>query len=338
MKKFFYAYGDGFPFFIYYISLFVTTGYFTVLCGNIYSCSIFLLLSVLYLTTKHGNRRAENKQNETSKAVFNILASSSMVISVFAEIGIAVKIFNLASDADSGKAELSVFAAIICVTALLAAVYGITALGRVACFGGIIPFLILVPIASCFIKYGMGNIMDIMVIGDLGGDILKGTAAFLLLVSDIGIVHSSFASERSCDPTNASLWTRAATVYIILCSLMLTLLFGKNITSELSSALMSCADAAGSSGTDEILLIIFSFCLVLRLSMKMIFISKRLREYFLKGSKCMTVTFIITSCAALSGAFFTDKNDISVLITVQAILNAVSFIAVPYLSIYARKK
>ncbi len=332
MKKFLSSFREGFPFFIYYVSLFVTTGYFTSLCASLYSCAVFAVFSVLYISLKHPHSEKKHLRGKTFSLAVDTMSVSALVFSILCETGISVRIFTLASDTNSGKSDLAFFSVIICTVSLIIALHGMRTTANLATFGWIVPITVLLPCIVSLIRYGTGDIIGFVAVGNLVGDILSGSAAFLLLVSDYGIICDSLNSDGKNQFYNISLWSKSAVFFVATITAILCILFGKDMSRALSSALMSGADASGGTVVDEMLLVTFSFCILLRLSMKMIFVYDKLKVYFAEKFVCRIITAILITVSAGTGAYIVTRDEATSFMYAQAILNFVSFILLPFLA------
>ncbi len=338
MKRFFRSFGEGYPFFIYYISLFVITNFFGILCGSIFSVGIFLVLSTLFMYLWHFDGVLLFKTGKVSEFVSAVLSSGALIFSVITEIGVASGIFNTVSDADSGKVDLSFFAVIISAVAFLISIYGILTVKKITYFGAAIPFVVILPSVIILAKHGFTGIYNFISVDNILTEFLKGFIAFAVFISDFGILYSNINSAANCRPKTAKFWSEAALIYVLICSSALNLIFGRRLYSRLSSPLLSSAGAMGGFEFDEILLIVFSFCMLFRLSCKIIFISKVIGIYFNNNFVKWLVVLALISISGVLGVNLVAKNSLFNFLIVQGILNVISFILMPCLfRLFSRK-
>lgn len=335
MKTFFSYVRYGSPYFLYTVSLFVTTNLFGILCNSIYSAFVFISFSLLYifLFSKSDSIYSRLSSSLSQKAL-SIMYVIAMLFSILLESSIITSTFHVVSDAGSGKSDLAIFALIICGLSLLCAPGGINTLKKTSNIISLLPFLIIIPCILSIVKYGFADMATVLKTSNIASDIGKGAAAFSLFASDYGYIRNAF--DKSDNNLNIRRNTVAtAFVFIFTIGIILSLFFGNDLYHSLTSPLFALSGITEFIQFDEILLTLISLCILYRNGCRLYFIISEFLKHYNNVRIIYPTVFALAGFFAVLGIMYINENNIMLYITVSAVLNVTSYLLLPLIIKYA---
>ncbi len=336
MENFFKSLRIGSPYFLYVCSLFITTNLFGLLCTNLLSILVFASLSVLFVAFIPSDKDFCELPQRGINLSFWSVSVFTVLFSVLVEISIVTNIFSVVSDAESGKYDNAIFAFIIISVAYTCALFGSKSLLKTSNILFFLPITILIPCIFSALTNGIGSIDAFIKIDTLKSDILKGISAFVIFIPDIRILYGCFKSSDTQNFKFVKTWMIVTILHITATGILLNLLLGKRLMRLLASPLFSVSGTSGYIKFNEIMLIIFSLCVLFRTGCKIIFIMKETNSFFNRKYVKYFLFPIIALCGII-GVFMVNDKNIGTYTWIWSILNTISFIIIPLISFFLKK-
>ena len=337
MEKFFNCIRCGSPFCLYILSLFITTNIYGILCNGIVSALTFVTLSVIYSLYIHTSKLADIfKERKTARIIF-IPTIISIVYSFYVESEIYADTFHVVSDAASDRTDMAIFIIIIALSSAIIAMTGVNTLVKCSNILILLPVMIIIPCIFASAQHGFYNITSFTAPHNFFEEICKGIIAFGLFSSDLSFIFFRFGKDESKDRIVAVKVAVFSHIFILGVGIILSMIFGKELYSALISPLFALSGATHFIKFDEILLIIFSICILFRTGCKICFIADLLSNIF----KHPIVNYLIaTSAIALSGALgvIISSANTAVELSVNCVLNILSYLLLPLIIIILKDR
>ena len=313
--------------FLYPVSLFLLINHFGISGNSVISAVLFVLLSVLLNPLfRHKSRFVQESSLKSRLTDFS--AVISVLLSLFIETGIIVNVFTSLSDAESGVFDKCIFVLIIIVAAFVISYFNNGALVKISNILFLLPIIAIIPIILSIPANGI-NIRNFLSFeaDEIEHDILNGIFLFLIFspdtfVSDQIQSHYSNSSKRH---NNTAIIL--STAYITVMSLLICVILGENIYKDVLNPVFAVSSTVEFFEFDEIILIIYSLCLIYRFSCKLKFVNYIFKKYIHKIQLTNTAVFILSSIFAVAGVLLYEKgSNLSFYLTLYGLITVILFI------------
>lgn len=336
MKTFFDTLRYGSPSFLYISSLFILINIFGTLCNGIISVFSFIIFSflVIYYFSK---KNLTNKTNNLKPDVSSLLQIVATLFSVLYESAYVTNVFNYISDESSGKSDRIFFSIIIILFSLTVSLYGKETVSKISNIIFILPIIVIIPCLLSLVNNSI-TLSQITKADNPGSEVLKGFITAMIFTADFPFV-TNFTAKRK---RHIKLLYKGSYIGIILTTafgILSALLFGKELFKNLKAPLFSASATVGVLKFEEIMLIIFSICLLYRFACKILYIQNFMKDFFNTKMLHSFITVIISCISAIFGVLFLDFQNILFFSYLYGLINLVSFLIIPsILQLYKKEK
>lgn len=339
MKGIFNSIRYGSPIFVYLSSLFILINFFGKGGLSVISVISFIICSIVILSFIN---------NKRVKTIFGKIFSDSrmstpMIIAEFLsmglEIGITVQVFDAVSDANSDTFDNLVFSVVISVISLIIASAGASTVLKISNILFFLPLLAVIPCIISAVENGIDITSalpnsNVNIIYDLS----MGLVLSLIFLSDYVII-SSFQEKPSKTIQSGEInGTLFGIFYISALFMLLITLLGDNLYRVLIAPIFTAAGTVKLLESGEIILIIYSLCLLYRLSCKFCFISSWVNKR-MSGKACKLILSLfpaIVSC--IGGVLFCERiTNYTLTSAIYAFIYLTAFILIPIFTLLFQK-
>lgn len=306
MNNFFRHYKNCSPIFLYYISLFVITNIYGLLCNTLYSILTFSVFSVVLSILL--NRNSCNK-NFIHSDIFCFLGIILQIITLLIENALITETYNAVSDNDSNKIFLAIFAFIIIAFSFFIATFGINTIARTSNILTLLPLLIIPLFIFSLFKFGETDLSRFFYKKDILKEFFNGLISFGIFFGDILLLKRNMKDNDFQTKKYLGKTVLYTAIFMFISGLIFNSVFGSTLYKELTSPLFTLSGAVKTGGIEEIMLIIFSVCVTYRTAFKILMIKKTLEEINNLKRISGFLTFIISIIAGLIGVISINKNN-----------------------------
>lgn len=334
MIKAFYTARYGSPIFLYITSHFILINLFGRFCTSIASGLSFLFFSILITLSLNSKAFTEIYKKNRKNIFISFCFVITVLFSYAFESATITEVFNVISDAESETYEKMWFVLIITTISILLCCFGTSTLNKISNILFILPFIILIPCVFSCISNGISYTGFIETdINSIFSEIVSGALVSLIYAADRIIVNNFADGKNGFKCKYIKYGSIISIVFIFTVGTLLRLLFGKVLYSNLTAPIFSASGTAGAVEFDEILLIIFSICLLYRFACKLSFIMNFFKRSF-QNKNLWLIPTVFVACASGIVGILAIKDTWSFIVTaaITGILNLISFIILPYIT------
>lgn len=320
------------PVFVYITSLFILINFFGRFCTTVVSEIAFLFFSILITLILSSKKFTAIIKNSHNKSIISVCCVITVLFSYALESGTVTAVFNVISDAEYKTLDKIWFSIIITGVSVLLCSFGTTTLNKLSNILFILPFIILIPCGLSCLTNGVSYKGFIPTdLSDIFSEIASGGLLSLIYVSDIIIVRDFDKEEVSPRGNNSKFGSILSILFIFILGTLLRFLFGEPLFFGLSAPVFSASSTVNTVEFDEIILIIYSICLLYRFSLKLAFIANFFKGYFNSKKTWLSLSFLVSFLCGISGVLVTQKlRSFILMASLSGILNLIAFIILPY--------
>lgn len=300
MKKIFTLIRNGSASFMYLLSGFFTVNIVEKMCDNIISLVAFEVLSVMIILLCDYIISSENGFS----ALVSILQTVSVFLCITAETASIIEVFNVSSDNVSNLFGSMFFAVIIAAIALFIGCKGFESISKISNIIFFIPMLAVLLCVVAAICTGVHNDGSFFDCGLLTNSLINGFRAAAFQFSDIYIIEYMMKKEKIC--AKSDMFCAKSCVFALFAitstTLILRFLFGSTLILELKSPIFGAVGIIPGFDFEEIMLSVYSVCILYRFSCRTAFIISKLCKTVKKTEIANICSFLLTALFAIAGA------------------------------------
>ena len=337
MKTFFEILRYGSPGFVYISTLFILINIFGVLCNSLISTISFIIFSFLliyYLKYKYSIYQNNNSQTNIYISLLQIVA---ILYSIFFESAYVTNVFNYISDENSGKSDKIFFSIIIILISFAVSMYGKDTLFKLSNLFIIFPVIAIIPCILSLLNNGVSLKPFITTDTNVGFEILNGFIASMIFTADFSFV-TNFTKKKKIYKTHFYSGAFAAVIFTTFFGILSALLFGKELFKSIKAPLFSASATVGIFKFEEIILTIFSICLLYRFGCKILFIQSVMKKILNTKKLHYFITTSIACASGILGVCFLNSKNILSFSYAYGIINIICFFIIPGLTQLFKKK
>ncbi len=300
MKKIFALIRNGSASFMYLLSGFLTVNIVGKMCDNIISLFAFELLSVMIILLCNYIITSENGFS----AFVSILQIVSVFLCITAETVSIIEVFDVSSDNASNLFGRMFFAVIIAAIALFIGCKGFESIAKISNITFFIPLLAVLLCVVAAICAGLRNDGYFFDCGLPTNSLISGFRAAAFLFSDIYIIEYMMKKEKICakSDTVCAKSCVCALFVVTATTLILRFLFGSTLIFYLKAPAFGAAGIIPGFDFEEIMLSIYSVCILYRFSCRTAFVISKLCKTVKKTEIANVCSFLLTALFAVAGA------------------------------------